>query len=36
VHLQRLHQEVLVVPTAGTGQGHTNLLFRRQSQLSKC
>jgi hypothetical protein len=35
VHLKRLHQKILVVPTAGTGQRHACLLFRRQSSLSK-
>ena len=35
VHLQCLHKEVLVVPTAGTGQRHADILFRRQSQLPK-
>ena len=35
VHLQRLHQKVLVIPTAGTGQRHACLLFRRQSGSPK-
>jgi len=35
VHLERFHEKVLVVPTAGTGQRHACLLFRRQSFLPK-
>jgi hypothetical protein len=35
MHLERLHEKVLVVPTAGTGQRHACLLFRRQSFLPK-
>jgi hypothetical protein len=30
VHLERFHEKVLVVPTAGTGQRHACILFRRQ------
>ena len=30
MHLQRLHEKILIVPTTGTGQRHSGLLFRRQ------
>src|SRR6478609_492680 len=35
VHLESLHKKVLVVPTAGTGQRHARLLFRRHYVLLK-
>jgi hypothetical protein len=33
VHLQRFHEKILVVPTAGARQCHTRLLFGRQQVL---
>jgi len=33
VHLKGLHEKILVVPAAGTGQRQARLLFRRHSVL---